>query len=215
MNCPEASLRLPDLVYDTLPAADRAALEAHLAGCPRCRAEAAALGQVRQLLAADPAPPVQVDVPALYREAGRRQARALRRTRFLAAVSVAALALVSLALVLRLEITLQPGAVVVRWGPAPLQKPIAPPAPEREQVKVRPLPTEGPGRAEQLKLLSELVQALADDARARDYQHQRDVAGLQAQIDNLQRQAGRWSAAERDIAAIYSVQFPNRKGPLP
>lgn len=56
MNCPHCTPLLPD--YDaaplTLAAADRYALEAHLAACPACRAE---LGSVRRLRAATAALP--------------------------------------------------------------------------------------------------------------------------------------------------------------
>ncbi|HVZ70856.1 MAG TPA: zf-HC2 domain-containing protein [Polyangia bacterium] len=56
----DVSLRLIDLVYDEAPADERAALEAHVAGCARCQAELAALGGTRALvrgaLVAEPAP---------------------------------------------------------------------------------------------------------------------------------------------------------------
>ena len=37
MNCDAIRERLIDLVYDELPAGERAAVEQHLAECPTCR----------------------------------------------------------------------------------------------------------------------------------------------------------------------------------
>ncbi len=59
MNCDQAREQMLDLMYDEIPpGADRGALDAHLSGCPRCRAELDELGITRRFLAAwDDAPP--------------------------------------------------------------------------------------------------------------------------------------------------------------
>ena len=51
MNCDEIRDNLIDLVYDELPADERAAVEAHLADCPHCRAEFEALQFARSAVA--------------------------------------------------------------------------------------------------------------------------------------------------------------------
>ena len=47
INCQDVSTRMMELLYGELPGDDRAALEAHLAGCASCAAELAALQSTR------------------------------------------------------------------------------------------------------------------------------------------------------------------------
>lgn len=56
MNCQDANEKLPDLLNDELTPTDRTALDAHLAQCPACQQELAALRQVWQGLGAVPTP---------------------------------------------------------------------------------------------------------------------------------------------------------------
>jgi len=87
----ELRLALGAYVLGDLPAAERAELEGHLEGCAECRAEAAALGSVGQLLAlADPArfsrpaplPPAELgDRVAAMIGSERRARRGQRRRR--------------------------------------------------------------------------------------------------------------------------------------
>ncbi len=53
-DCPNVQMRerLPDLLHDALDASDRAALEAHLAGCADCAAELAVLRSARHVMSA-------------------------------------------------------------------------------------------------------------------------------------------------------------------
>ena len=105
--------RLGALLLDRLPEAERAATEAHLEGCEACRAEAAALRPLAQLLpladpdhieAPTPAPPAGLEDRIAGQIAGERRA-SRRRRRFhfgfalsgaAAAAAVAAIALVAL-----------------------------------------------------------------------------------------------------------------------
>jgi hypothetical protein len=68
-----------------------------------------------------------------------------------------------------------------------------------------------------VRLLSDLVQAMAADADLRDGRHQQEIAALQAELHNLQRQMTQLRlATEKDMAALYAAQFPDtRKGALP
>jgi hypothetical protein len=111
--CRQWRERLGALVLDRLPEAERAATEAHLEGCEACRAEAAALRPLAQLLpladpdhieAPTPAPPAGLEDRIAGKIAGERRAeRRRRRFRFgfalsgaAAAAAVAAIALVAL-----------------------------------------------------------------------------------------------------------------------
>lgn len=117
MTCRDASDRLPGLLYDDLPAEEADRLRAHLRGCAACRREFAALAGVRRLLGAAPAPAAEVDLPRLYREAGRRSERSRGRQTLLVSL-VAAAALLAVALP-RLELRFEAHQLVVRWGAPP------------------------------------------------------------------------------------------------
>ncbi len=124
MNCPAIRAALPEFVYGRLPPQALDSIEAHLHGCPECRREAAALGQVRRLLDAAPAPAVRVDAAALYRAAAERQARRLRRWRRIALTAcAAAVVLLSLTALTRLEVRVEYNQLVVRWGPRRPRRP--------------------------------------------------------------------------------------------
>jgi hypothetical protein len=219
MNCTQARDRLPALLYGDLPAEEMRSVRDHLTSCPACRDECAALRQVRRLLDAVPAPPAAVDLPRLYREADARRQRRLRLWRRLALAAGAAAAAAVAALVggPRLEVRLEAHQVVLRWG-AP---PDAPPPDHRpgpaEGVAAAPPPSLPTDVDERLRLLGDLVQALAADADLRDGRRQQELAGLRAQLRSLQQQMAEMQmATDKDRAAIYSALFPdNPKGGLP
>jgi len=91
-DCDNAMMRdrLPDLLHQGMPAADRAAVEAHVAACPECSAELEMLRAVKQALV-PPTPRIEPAavvsrVPA-YRPASA-WARALRSTPLRAAAAI-------------------------------------------------------------------------------------------------------------------------------
>ena len=222
MNCPEVRAALPEFVYGSLPPEARTGVEAHLSACPDCQREAAALRGVRHLLDAAPAPTVRLDTAALYREVADRQGRRLRRWRCAAlAACAAAVALLTLTAVARLEVHLEADQMVVRWGPAPTQPPAPPPS-----VPPTPAPQAAPPAAadtrdlaameERVRTLSELVQALADDDRDHDYQRGQEMGRLRQQVLQWQGVSDiRYNDMEKDFGALYIAQFPNRKGVQP
>lgn len=210
MTCTEARALLPLLIYDGLDAEEAAVLRGHLAACPDCRREHDALRGVGRLLDV-PAPRVEVDLPRLYRTLAEQEAQRARRWRrvALALGAVAALLLVSFGL--RLEVRLEAGQMVVRWGQPPAPVAVAPapapPAPQLTQVVLSP-ETEA-----RLRLLSELIQALDQDAESRDQRYQEQITSLEKQLQALQWQANqRWSLTEKNVAALY---FLARKGEEP
>jgi hypothetical protein len=210
MNCRDVRASLPALAYGDLNPAEAARVEEHLAKCPNCRRELAGLRGVRRLLDAAEAPPVAVDVGAVYRQSAERQARSARRWRRAACAAGVCLAMVTaLAVRVRLEVRVDGEQVVVRWGTPPAPPP-APPV----RVIVPPLPPTAPdGTEEQLRLLGELVQALAADGRGRDERRQEEIEALRRQLREIYQQSvRRWENAERDLTALYQAQFPAQKG---
>ena len=216
MNCPEVRAALPEHVYDGLPSERQAQVEAHLHLCAECQREADGLRQVRRLLSATPAPEVNVNTAALYREAAERQARRVRRWRRFALTACAAgIVLAVLTGLARLEVHIGGSELVVRWGPAPTVQ--APPV-----LAVQPAPvivekaTDLAPIEDRLRLLGELTQALAEDGRDRDYQRQQEIAHIREQLRESQGlSAQRLNAMEKDFNALYVAQFPSRKGGNP
>ncbi len=69
---------------------------------------------------------------------------------------------------------------------------------------------------ERVRTLNELVQALADDGRERDYQRDLENARLKQLVQQWQGTSDRrWSDMEKDFDALYIAQFQNRKGGKP
>jgi anti-sigma factor RsiW len=218
MNCTDVCHRLPELLYGDLKPAEVAAVEHHLTACPACRRERHELERVRQALTAVPVPDIQVDLPLLYQQAAEREARRARRWRRAAAALAAAAALLLLALGLRLEVRLEGRRLVLSWGGAAEK---ADPAPEERKapkaVAVRPKARPGSDIEERLRLLNDLVHALAADVEERDARQRQDLAQVQDQLEGLRRQASRqWTQTERSVAALYAAHLIlARKGESP
>jgi hypothetical protein len=70
-----------------------------------------------------------------------------------------------------------------------------------------------PEAEERLRLLSELVNALAADAAQRDDRQRAEVAALRVRLDELrQADLARWAALENDVRTLYRAHFPARPG---
>jgi anti-sigma factor RsiW len=217
MNCSQVHDHLPLLLYGDLDSDTARAVQDHLATCPACQRERAAIQNVRRELDATPTPEVQVHLPRLFQEATARQARQTRRWRHAAlAVGSIAAALVLLAL-LRLELRVEANQLTVRWGTTPAEEVRAlTPAPAPEVV-VRHETTVSPDLEERLRWMSETLHALADSLDVRDARIRQSLEGrvdtLEARLETLRRQNGqRWSETERNVAAIYTAMFvlPNK-----
>jgi hypothetical protein len=199
MNCDAIRGLLPLFVYDDLDAADALAVARHLADCPACQSEHAALMQTRSALEAAPTPAVNVDALALLRIETARQTLRVRRWRR-AALAVGALAAsLLLILTLRVEVRAGDGQFVLSWG-RPHSDTQSPKPDTRD-------PT--PEITERLQLVQEIARALAADVADRDDRQQASLARLRTEVDNLQRfTVDRWRATERDVAALYRTTFP-------
>jgi hypothetical protein len=206
MNCNEVRAALPLLLYGDADAVQQAALREHLAHCAACRREQQALQRVQQLLDTAIAPQVEVDVPRLHQSMADRQARSIRRWRRIAVAVAAVAAMLLLVVGLRLEVRLNAGQLMVRWGEPPAPPPVTSPT----IVTQTTLP---PELEAELRVLSELVHALKQDADQRDQLFQERLDLLQGRLRALQTQADqRWDSTEQDVAALYLMA---RKGERP
>jgi anti-sigma factor RsiW len=210
MNCPQIRDVLPLLLCGDLPPDEAVAVRKHLAGCPACQGEHAALQQLRGVLDTLPVPAVQVDLPRLYQEANLRQEKQLRRWRRAALGVFGVAAALLLALGLNLELRVEGHQLVLRWG--------SPPEPPRPQAppEVRPQTVVTPGKpevtAEEMRLVKKLIHALAADVEARDQQQREALRWLQARLETLREQnQKRWLATARDVSALYTAQFGSRE----
>jgi anti-sigma factor RsiW len=211
MTCTETRPILSALLYGDLPAEDAAAVQAHLAACPACGDDYAALERVRRLLDAAPAPAVSVDMARLYADAARLQARRARRWRWTALAVAGVAAVVLLALVLRVEVRADGGQLVIRWG-APAESPAPAPAPPREVI--REVHVTDSGNVEEVRLALALVRAVADDCDARDQRLHEKITLIERRLAGLQAQSNRhWQDTEGSVAALYTALYgPRPKG---
>lgn len=206
MNCPEVRPLLPTLVYDDLSPADAAAVRSHLDACPGCRDEFAGLVDARAALDAVATPAVNVDVARLYPELAARQERRARRWR---RVSVAAAALAAGLLVvlgLRLQVRFEAHQLVIAWGGGPSR--------ELERVtKSTVADASGSEMQERVRLLDDLVHAVAAEVERRDRRREADIAEVGRRLDGFRRAAAeKLLEAERNVSALYVAQFKPTKG---
>jgi anti-sigma factor RsiW len=204
MNCALVRERLAGWLYGDLRTAEAAQIESHLKGCAECRRECAALEKVQRALGVLPEPGVSVDLPRLYRAAAQRQARRLARWRRLAFTACAASLLVAaVALATRLELRFEPDRLTLQWG--------TPPAVE-QAVAVVPAPTPpapnpvriAPEVEAQLRLLSRLIHALAEDVRALERREQQDAVQFEVRLEALRQQELQHRAdIERVLNGLY------------
>lgn len=207
MNCTDVRAALPLLIYGE-PSPQDAALREHLAACPACRREQEALVRVRRLLDDAAVPRVAVDLPQLQRAAVERQMQRVRRWRRIAVALGGIAAVLLLALGLRLEIRFDADQLVVRWGDPPLVGQTL--QPDTVVVKSQ---AGKPDLHDDLRILSDLIHALKQDADDRDQRCEDRLERLEKHVRALQSQGDlRWSATEKTVAALYLL---SRKGDKP
>jgi hypothetical protein len=206
MNCTDVRAALPLLIYGEQRAED-AAVKEHLANCSDCRRELEALQGVRRLLDDAPVPQIAVDVARLQRSLAERQLRSERiwRRAALGLCGIAAVLLLSLGL--RLEVRFEANQLVVRWGDAPVSQAFHPnPVVPESQAGKSDL-------RDDLRILSDLIHALKEDADERDQRFDERLDNLQKHVNALQSQGElRWDTTEKDVAALYLL---TRKGEKP
>jgi len=209
MNCPDVRPLLPVLVYDDLPPAEAAAVRRHLDACPGCRDEFAGLAHARAALDAVPVPAANVDVARLYTELAARQERRGRRWRRISVAAAALAAGLVLVLGLRLQVRFEAHQFVIAWGDDRASR-------ERERPEKLPPVAHAPGSPElneRLRLLDDLVHAVAAEVDRRDRRREADIAEVGRRLDGFRRVAAeKWLEAERNVSALYVAQFKPTKG---
>jgi hypothetical protein len=211
MTCKEVRELLPTLLYDNPPPADADAVRTHLASCSACSQEYAELERVRHALDSVPVPPVSVNVSCVFQQAAVLQQRRARRLRR-ATVAVCALAAALLLVVLlRLEIRFDAHQLVLRWGDASKEQPLIErqPAPEPTVIVQREVVT-NPEVEEQLRVIRDMVHALAGSLDTRDARVWKAVGQVETRLEALRLQdTRRWSENDRYISALYKTIFPD------
>jgi anti-sigma factor RsiW len=223
MNCSEIRTALPELLYGELTPAQAQAVQSHLATCAACQAEFSGLKQVSGALDKLTVPPVRVDVGQIYWQGQVRQALRVKRWRRAAVAMTGIAAAVVVMALLQLEVRVDDRQLVLRWGGA------------RETFgQIVPDPKQAPGQSgherqapqletasaevalADLKLLRDLLHALAADVDGRDRQQQESLAAMQRQLDRLERVAQeRWTATVRYVAANTRSENQEKEGVNP
>ncbi len=154
---------------------------------------------------------VRVDLERLYGDMADQQRRRTRRGRYVAAAAASAAAVLLAFLLTRCEVRLDSQQFVLRWDAA---SPPAAPLVDASAARVVQV-VQGPAASdEQIKLLKELVHALADEVKSRDLEQQQRLARLSKRFQELERSTDlQRLAVNRDVAALYMAFFgPKEKG---
>jgi hypothetical protein len=211
MKCTDVRAALPLLIYGE-PTPQDAGLREHLAICPACRREHEALTGIRRSLDDVPIPGIAVDLSQLHRALADRQLRRTRRWRRIAVALGAVAAMLLFAIGHRMEIRLEASQLTVRWGEPPSGGTDGTPVQTHDQRAAGPAVPSESIEAE-LRVLSDLIHALKQDADDRDQRCAERLDRLEKHVRALQSQSDlRWSATEEDVAALYLL---SRKGEKP
>jgi hypothetical protein len=202
MNCERAREWLVLDIYGDLGPLESVELRPHLELCPSCQKDRNALTATRSLLDAATVPEVSVNVLRVVQESAVRQDHLLRRWRR-GAIAVGSLAAgLLLFLLIRPEIRLGGGEIVIRWDPAPKQH-------EQPAAVVHlPPPNRDIEMDERILILSDLIRALRNDMENSDRERKQQLEVLVTRLDLLRLQTQqRWDQTRNDVTALYQAQF--------
>lgn len=208
MNCDDLRERLPLLIYGDLSPEETRLANSHLADCAACQREREALIATHHSLDSATVPDVAIDLPSIHGRALAMQARSMRRwKRF--AIAAGSLAACLLAfLLIRPDVRVGDGQLVIRWNSKTEQQPQAEQAPI---VVQQPQPRDA-DLDERIRVLSELVQVLTLQMESNDQQRREELEVLITRLDLLRIQSQqRWDETKRDVSALYTAQFGRRE----
>jgi hypothetical protein len=223
MNCSDVLPLLAELLAGDLAVAQADAVHRHLKDCPSCQDERQALAQVLGALDTAADPEVRVDLRRLYQQAAERQRRLARRWRRLCLVAAAAAVLLVLWLGLGLQVRVEHEQLVVRWS----EQTPADRVPERDRQVSPPGPVQPKQSApidartnvtlvSDVKLLRELVHALAAEVERLDGKQEQQLQALREELARLRALSeNRWSTAESHFTVLYNSQFGTQKEDKP
>jgi anti-sigma factor RsiW len=208
MTCNEIREKLPLHLHGDLPAQESGLVKQHCEACPVCRKELATLQQVGHLLDAVPTPRVEVNLAQVYALTVQQQAQRMRRWRRATIALAGVAALLLLVFGLKPQVTVQAHQVVVAWGhPSESLQTGAKREPELpfqaivEAAQPRPQVT-----VEDMKLVKDLIHALATDIDSRDQRQREAISQLVKNLEAFQYGDNqRWKATQRDVAALITV----------
>ena len=206
MNCDRAREALPLDIYGDLNEQERIELQAHREICQACRTEWSRLRATRQALETALDPEAAVDVASIHRQAESLRTRSLRRWKRAALAASAVAAGLILFLLVRPEVRIGGGQLVVRWSD--------PPAPERREptVVLVPAPPTDARLEDRVQILSELVQGLRAEMETADRSRSEQIDLLLARLDLMRLQAlAHWNETKRDVSALYIAQFGKKE----
>jgi hypothetical protein len=159
-------------------------------------------------------PAVSVDVSRVFQQAAAMQQRRARRWRRATVAVFALAAALLLVVLLRLELRFDVHQLVIRWGKVPKEEPLVQQQTPEPKVIVHREIVANPELEEQLRVLRDMVHALAGSQEARDAQLRQVMGLMQARFESLQLQdSRRWSENDRNFATLYkAVFFPVKRG---
>ncbi len=202
MNCEHLRERLPLLIYGDLGSEEEQAANAHLAGCPDCCQARDALVATRHALDSAAVPEATVDLRAIHAETLAMQARTMRRwKRFAIAASTLAAGLLAF-LLIRPDIRVGDGQLVIRWAPSTEQMHATAPAPQ----SVRDADLE-----ERIRLLNSLVHSLQKQVDGNEQQVRKEVEYALVCLELLRIQSQQqWEEIRRDMGVLHTAQIGKR-----
>jgi hypothetical protein len=138
-----------------------------------------------------------------HRSLAERQLQRARRWQRVAVVCGTLAAALLITIGLHLELRLEATQLVVRWGNPPSAGTSEEPVETQDRRGARPtLPPES--TETELRILSDLIHALKQDADERDQRFVERLNHLEKHVRALQSQSElRWRATEENVAALY------------
>jgi hypothetical protein len=214
MNCDCVRNKLACLIYGDMPADEAAAIEKHLAECANCRHERQALIRAKGALDLLPASSPEINMASFYRRLANEQNRRARLWRRAAlAVASAAAVLIAIFGMSRLEFQVDRGHAVIRWGPSSPVPDSDTRPPAAIQTTALPASQESTRLAaleQRLRLVSELIHALAENVESLDQREHEDAARIDVRLQGMQQiTSQRWSDV---VQVVNTLKTTLRKG---